>query len=160
MALFNKLCICVSYIITFLNLLFNRLKRSFFQPGVELSPVRPRCPTFTPSHSQLQQTGSAYKRISLTTVGWDYGEIWTYLKYALNIHSFINKQLLRHLICAECICNSNLCVYRSTMWMICMDQESRFLLTSTSTWPGSWESFWPSFGRPVLIVPQVSHVSS
>lgn len=83
-----------------------------------------------------------------------------YLKYALNIHIFINKQLLLHMICIECISNSNLCVYRSTMLMIYMDQKSRFLLTSTLAWPESWESFSPSFGRPVLIVLQVLYVSS
>lgn len=59
----------------FIIYLINRLKRGILQPSFELPPVRPRCSTFTPSHSQLRQTGSAYKCISLSTMGWDYGEI-------------------------------------------------------------------------------------
>lgn len=59
----------------FIIYLIDRLKRSILQPGFELPPVRPGCPTFTAAHSQLQQAGSADKCISLSTMGWDYGEI-------------------------------------------------------------------------------------
>lgn len=52
-----------------------RLECSVFQSGSQFSSVCPGCAPFTPSHPGLQETGSAFKCISLTTMGWNYGEI-------------------------------------------------------------------------------------
>lgn len=109
----------------------NRLQRSVVQPGPELPPVRPRCPTFTPAHSQLQQTGSAYKCIPLSAMGWHYG---AFIGQPFSYPSFAPHEI-------------SSCLHRSTMSMACMEQRRPSLWTSTSTWPRSWQSSWPSCGR-------------
>lgn len=52
----------------------SRLECCFLQPGAELPAVRAGCSPFTPSHSRPQEKESGFECVSLSSMGWNYGE--------------------------------------------------------------------------------------